>query len=290
MRLPPPRDETASAPIDPAIGRVPLLKLQPVHVSRLYAAMMARGLSAKTTRNTGLVLHRAIEQARRWGLLPLNVCSLVDLPRLARPETQALTAEEAQRVREAARGDDLEALWVMLLTTGLRQGEAIALQWSAIDLEAGVLRVVASMIRIAGEEPRLVEPKTRKSRRTIDLSADAIASLRRHRQRQSEAVIRPLTRDGFVFQRADGRPLSFTTMWKAWRRLLRKADVRLLGVYSARHTAATLLLERGVDAKTVSEMLGHSSVGFTLDVYGHVTARMSKHAANVMDDVFRTAN
>ena len=81
MRLPPPRDETASAPIDPAIGRVPLLKLQPVHVSRLYAAMMARGLSAKTTRNTGLVLHRAIEQARRWGLLPLNVCSLVDLPR-----------------------------------------------------------------------------------------------------------------------------------------------------------------------------------------------------------------
>ncbi|TMF67712.1 MAG: site-specific integrase [Chloroflexi bacterium] len=219
-----------------------------------------------------------------------NVCSLVDLPRLARPETQALTAEEAQRVREAARGDDLEALWVMLLTTGLRQGEAIALQWSAIDLEAGVLRVVASMIRIAGEEPRLVEPKTRKSRRTIDLSADAIASLRRHRQRQSEAVIRPLTRDGFVFQRADGRPLSFTTMWKAWRRLLRKADVRLLGVYSARHTAATLLLERGVDAKTVSEMLGHSSVGFTLDVYGHVTARMSKHAANVMDDLFRTAN
>jgi hypothetical protein len=172
----------------------------------------------------------------------------------------------------------------------IRQGEAIGLQWSAVDLKAGKLRVVASMIRIAGEEPRLVEPKTRKSKRAIDLSGDAIASLQRHRQRQAEAVIRPLTRDAFVFQRAEGRPLSFTTMWKAWRRLLRKAGVRMLGVHAARHTAATLLLERGVDAKTVSEMLGHSSVGFTLDVYGHVTARMSKQAANVMDDVFGSAS
>src|SRR2546428_13655869 len=128
--------------------------------------MMARGLSAKTTRNTGLVLHRAIEQARRWGLLPLNVCSLVDLPRLTRPETQALTAEEAQRVREAARGDDLEALWVMLLTTGLRQGEAIAFQWSAIDLEAGGRPVPAPEYRIAGARPRPDEPRIAKAPRT----------------------------------------------------------------------------------------------------------------------------
>ena len=103
-------------------------------------------------------------------------------------------------------------------------------------------------------------------------------------------MIRPLTRDAFGFRRGNGRPLSFTTMWKAWRRLLRKADVPPLGVHAARHTAATLLLERGVDAKTISEMLGHGSTGFTRDVYGHVTARMSKQAANVMDDLFRTAN
>lgn len=113
-------------------------------------------------------------------------------------------------------------------------------------------------------------------------------SLQRHRQRQVEAVIRPLTRDAFVFQRADRRPLPFTTMWKRWRAILRKAGVRALGVHAARHTTATLLPERGVDAKTASEMLGHSSVGFTLDVYGHVTARMSKQAANVMDDLFST--
>jgi integrase len=103
-------------------------------------------------------------------------------------------------------------------------------------------------------------------------------------------VIRPLTRDAFVFQREDGRPLSFTTMWKRWRAILRKAGVPALGVHAARHTTATLLLKRGVDAKTVSEMLGHSSVGFTLDVYGHVTARMSKQAANVMDDLFGSAS
>ncbi|HXI95280.1 MAG TPA: hypothetical protein VNG04_04090 [Candidatus Acidoferrum sp.] len=78
-------------------------------------------------------------------------------------------------------------------------------------------------------------------------------------------------------------------MWKAWRRLLRKADVRLLGVHAAT-PPQPLLVERGVDAKTVSEMLGHSSTGFTLDVYGHVTARMSPQAANVMDDLFQTAN
>ena len=142
------------------------------------------------------------------------------------------------------------------------------------------------MIRIAGEEPRLAEPKSRRSSRSIDLSADALGALRSHRQRQAEAVIRPLTRDAFVFQREDGRPLSFTTMWKRWRALLRKADVRPLGVHAARHTTATLLLERGVNPKVVSEMLGHSSVGFTLDVYGHVTERMTKQATSVMDDLF----
>jgi integrase len=272
--------------IQPALGRVPLLKLQPTHVSRMYADMLARGLSPKTVRNTGLVLHRAMEQARRWGLLPINVCSLVDLPRRVRPEMSALTADEARRVREVAREDNLEALWVVLLTCGIRQGEAVGLQWSAVDLKAGKLRVVASMIRLGGEDPRLDETKTHKSMRTIDLSADAIDALQRHRARQAANVIRPLTRDGFVFQRDDGRPLSFTTMWKLWRRLLLKSGVRPLGVHAARHTTATLLLERGVDAKTVSEMLGHSSVAFTLDVYGHVTARMSKQAANVMDDLF----
>jgi len=109
-----------------------------------------------------------------------------------------------------------------------------------------------------------------------------------NRQRQAEAVIRPLTRDAFVFQREDGRPLSFTTMWKAWRRLLRKADVRLLGVHGARHTTATLLLERGVDAKDrdARSLVGRLHLGRVRPRHGPD----EQTGASVMDDLFSTGS
>jgi integrase len=224
------------------------------------------------------VLHRALQQAVRWRLLSVNVADLVDPPRRQPPEMQALSPQEARQVLEAARDEELEALWVLALTAGLRQGELLALQWRDVDLEGGSLRVVASMVRMPGQEPVRSEPKTARSRRQVWLSDGASAALRRHRQARPSI--------GYVFAREDGRPLSTTTVWKHWQRLLRRAGVRPIRFHDSRHTAATLLLGRGVHPKIVSEMLGHATVAITLDVYSHATPAMSREAARAMDDLF----
>lgn len=266
--------------LKPALGKVPLARLQPQQVAQLYRDLLAAGKSAKTVRNTHGVLHRALEQALRWRLLPVNVADLVDPPRRTPHEMDAFSPEEARQVLAAAAGDDLEALWVLALTAGLRQGELLALRWADVDLERGSLRVVASMVRIAGQEPQLAEPKSKRSRRQVELSAGAVEALRRHREAQRVANL-----VGYVFTRADGRPLSVTTLWKRWQALLARAQVRRIRFHDARHTAATLLLSRGVHPKLVSEMLGHSTVAITLDVYSHVTPAMHREAARVMDEV-----
>lgn len=261
----------------PALRSTPLTRLQPVQLQRLYAQLLEQGKSPKTVANIHRVMHRALNQAQRWRLVVSNIADLVDPPRQRRPEMKALSPEQARLVLNAARGDDLEALWTVALTTGLRQGELLALRWPDVDLERGSLRVVASLIRIVGQEPQLAEPKSRRSRRQVELSIGAVDALRRHRAKAPSI--------GFVFARPDGRPLSITTTWKRWRRVLDRAQVPAMPFHSARHSAATLLLSRGVHPKIVSEMLGHSTVAITLDVYSHVTPVMHREAARVMDDL-----
>ncbi len=279
--------------LKPNLGRTLLARLQPQHVQRLHQDLLASGLSPKTVRNVHVTLHRALDQAQRWRLVPTNIADLVDAPRVRRQEMKALSPEEARSVLEAARDDDdLEAPWTVALTTGLRQGELLALRWPEVELERGTLRVVASLVRLAGQEPKLAEPKSQRSRRQVELSAGAVDSLQRHRAGAIEAALkagRAYDRAGFVFRRTDERPLSVTTTWKRWRRLLAAAHVPPMPFHSARHSAATLLLGRGVHPKIVSEMLGHSTVAITLDVYSHVTPAMNREAARVMDELFAQA-
>lgn len=261
----------------PALRSTHLTRLQPVQLQRLYAQRLEQGKSPKTVANIHRVMHRALNQAQRWRLVTANIADLVDPPRQRRPEMKALSPEQARTVLDAARDDDLEALWTVALTTGLRQGELLALRWPDVDLERGSLRVVARVVRIVGQEPQLAEPKSRRSRRLVELSAGAVDTLRRHRSSAPSI--------GFVFSRTDGRPLSVTTTWKRWQALLERAKVPAMPFHSARHSAASLLLSRGVHPKIVSEMLGHSTVAISLDVYSHVTPAMHREAAKVMDDI-----
>jgi integrase len=125
--------------------------------------------------------------------------------------------------------------------------------------------------------PTDAEPLRGLTERHYELSVGAVDALRRHRASTPSI--------GFVFAPSDGRPLSVTTTWKRWRALLLRAKVPAMPFHIARHSAATLLLSRGVHPKIVSEMLGHSTVAITLDVYSHVTPAMHREAARVMDDL-----
>ncbi len=217
-------------------------------------------------------LSKALKQAVRWRLIPLNVCESVTPPRIARTEIAALDTQQMKVLLKAAESTNLYALWALLATTGLRIGEALALRWDDLDLEARTLRVNRTVFR-----NEVSQPKTKSSRRTIKLSGLAIGVLRQH----------PRTAE-LVFCTGSGKPINPSNLRnRSWKRLLECAGLPpSTRLHDIRHSTATLLLSRGVPVKVVSEMLGHADVGITLSVYAHVLPDMQDEAAKAMDSVF----
>ena len=271
----------------PLLGRLPLAKLAPSHLQQLYADRLRAGLSPMTVRHLHAVLHKAFGDAVTWGLAGRNVVDAVSPPRAPRREIQTLSSEQARAFLDAASGDRLEALYVVALTTGMRQGELLGLPWSAVDLERGTVQVRGSLQRTRDNRPAIVEPKTPSSRRQVMLTRTATAALRRHRTRQLEERLRlgpAWNESDLVFTSEIGTPLSATNLVRrSFRRLLERAGLPRIRFHDLRHTAATLLLGEGQHPKLVADMLGHSRISTTLDLYSHTTPAMHREAAEVLD-------
>jgi len=272
--------------VAPALGKLPLARLQPHHLQRLYADRLKVGASPTDVRHLHSVIHHALKDGVRWGLIAHNVADLVTPPRIQRREMQTLSPEEARRFLEAAAGDRLEALYTLAITTGMRQGELLALRWQDVDLEAGTVQVRGTLQRTAAGLV-VQEPKTRTSRRLVALTGAAVAALRRHKARQLEERLRAgaVWQDtGFVFTNEIGGPLEVRNLIRrSFWPLLERAGLPRIRFHDLRHTAATLMLAQGVHPKVAAEMLGHSQVAVTLDLYSHVTPTMQRQAAAAMD-------
>jgi integrase len=272
--------------LTPTVGRVRLKALTPAHVQGLYREMQERGLSARTVEYTHAVLHRALKQAVRWSMVPRNVCDAVDVPQVRREEMHPLTPEQARRFLETARGERLEALYVVAVHAGLRPGELLALGWEDVDLDQGVMHVHRAL-----SDGEFTTPKTKRSRRRIDLSAGSIAALKKHRMRQlEERMARAgLWQDhGLVFPSSVGTPLSHRNVVRSFKAVLRRAGLpAAIRLYDLRHTCATLLLCRNVHPKYVQELLGHASIAQTLDTYSHVLPGMNGGIGDAIDEVLR---
>jgi integrase len=273
--------------IIPTLGRVKLKELTPAHVRGLYKEKL-QDLSPRSVRYVHVTLHKALKQAVHDGLIPRNVTEAVKPPQLQREEMRPLTPEQAKTLLETARAEDdrLEALYVMAVTTGLRQGELLGLKWDDVDLEAGTLQVRRTLTTAKGG-PVLSAPKTKGSRRSVKLSQTALQALRSHLERQLREIDRAgsLWREnGLIFASEVGEPLDrrYITTHR-FKPLVKRAGLPEIRFHDLRHTCATLLLSKNVNPKVVSEMLGHATIAITLDTYSHVLPDMQDSAATAMD-------
>jgi integrase len=275
--------------LKPPLGRLKLSKLTPAHVQGLYRDKLDSGLSAATVQKIHAVLHKALAQALKWNMIARNAADGVKAPRPAPEEMHPLSPDEARKLIEAVRGDKLEALYVLAVHTGMRQGELLALKWEDVDLNEGIIHIRRTLAR-SGGRIALGEPKTKGSRRPVHLTGAAVEALRNHLERQLEEIERlgDLYRDnGLVFTSQVGTLINPTNLRRrSFAPLLERAGLPQIRFHDLRHTCATLLLTRNVNPKHVQELLGHATVAITLDTYSHVIPSMGNHTARAMEDVF----
>jgi len=271
------------------LAKKPLGKLTPADLEQLYRRMTTGkaegglGLSATTAHHLHAIMHRALVKAVTKGKLARNVAQAVDedeRPVIDHHEMRVLADEDFDRFLEVIHGDRLEALFVVAIREGLRQGEILALHWRDVDLDAGALAVVGSLQgRVVGD------PKTRKSRRRVELFPETVDALREHRARQVQERLRVGTMwadNDLVFCNEFGGFLRADKVREVLHAILRRAGLPDVRFHDLRHSAATNWLAGGMHQKIASERLGHASVAITLDLYSHVTATMQREAVEAI--------
>ena len=284
--------------LEPALGHKRLSQLKVADVDAMLAAKRKAGYKPNTVRIMRAVLRRALAQAEREGLVARNVAALSQPPRIGQPEGRSLTVAQAKTLLETARGDRLEVAFVLLLTYGLRRGELLGLAWADLDREARTLDVRQAVRRRksppgedgtypdgATSRVELSELKTRRSRRVLHLTMGIVDALDAHAGRQVEergAAGDAWVDQGLIFTSSIGTPIDPDNFAKAFVRLCRSAGLGHWHPHEARHSAASVMLAQGVPLEVVSEVLGHSSIYITKDVYGHLAEGAKRDAAERM--------
>ncbi|MBS4729699.1 site-specific integrase [Mycobacterium sp. SM1] len=276
-------------------GAIRLDKLKPSDVEALVLAMRAktkpprtegedvrRALSDSTIRQTYTVLRAGLDGAVRDGLLAKNPAAAVKRPGVARTEARHLDPDAAAAVLKHAAESRYHMALVLIAATGLRRGEVLALTWDRVDLDAGLLKVAATIGRIGGQLV-VSEPKTARSRRTVPLAPAVVELLRAHKTAQADERLRAANQwrdSGLVFTTELGGPVDPRNLLRVVEVAAKAAKVEGVGVHTLRHSAAVAWLEAGVHIKAVADLLGHSSIAVTGDVYGHTSDDAARAAVD----------
>ncbi len=274
----------------PVFGHYQLVKLSPQRIQALYAQKLKEGLSAKTIGVLHAILHKAFEYAVRLNYLPRNLCDAVDVPHAEKYENQPLILEQIQQLLTCAKGHSIEAFFVLALVTGMRRGELLALKWKDINFAESTLQVRRSLIEVSGERIRESEPKTAQGRRSIYLVPLAVEVLKQHRAKQLEVRLHyadTWQEHDYIFCTSHGSPLHVTYIRNTFKSLLKKASLPNIRFHDLRHSVATLLLSIGVHPKVVQEILGHSNIRMTMDIYSSVLPSMQKDAMTKLGDALQ---
>lgn len=285
--------------IRPAMGAIKLDALNAHTIQGFYNDLSQPhgtepGLSAKTVKNIHGVLHKALQQAVKVGYLRFNPAESCELPRVERKEIKPLDDEAMSAFIKAVQGHRFETVYLTMLFTGMRRGEACGLTWDCVDLERGMIRIDKQLQNIPGQpgEYRLLSTKSGKGR-TIIAAASVVSLLKRHRAKQGLDRLRagPSWEDsGFVFTDETGHHLSPHTVYHNYKRLVEAIGLPGARLHDLRHSYAVAAIRAGDDIKTVQGNLGHHAASFTLDVYGHVTEEMKKASADRMERFIKSVS
>ncbi len=276
--------------IIPGLGKITLHKLTVQHIRAFYAGKLDEGLAPRTVIQMHMILHKALDDAMHDGLIQRNVVSLVKRPAAAKYEAQTLTVEQARKLLEFAKGHRIEGILILALTTGVRRGELLGLHWDDVDFEQKFMYIRRNLSRAKGRGAFEGETKSKTSSRRIMLSSVAVDALKEHKLRQESARLQAGEKwkeRGLVFSGTSGQFLIPETVAKLFHRILSDLGFPYMRFHDLRHSAATILLTRGVHPKVVQEILGHSSISVTMDIYSHVLPSIHGDAADGMDDAFR---
>ncbi len=279
-------EEVVRLHLVPVLGSLPLTKLRPLHIQDCYRQVLDKGRTARTVLHVHRVLRQALQQALRWQLLARNPADAVEPPRPGRYEIPALSPDQVRSLLTAADETRYGALIQAAIMTGLRQGELLGLRWRDVDLEASTLSVRQSCQWLPRQGFTFRQPKTHRSARPVALPPSTVERLRQHRSQQLEErlALGPAYEDNdLVFASPLGPPIHPNTLHVGWRRIVKAAGPGHVRFHDLRHAHASLMLQQGVHPKIVSERLGHSGVGITLDTYSHVLPGLQAEAAAQLD-------
>lgn len=275
--------------LTPMLGRYRLDKLEVQHGQEMVAKLSKPDASGKrraprTIRNIVATLRTALEQAKVEGLVTRNIAADIRLPKMPPPELETITADGVRALLVAVRGERLEALFWVLALLGIREGEALALQWDDVDLERGIIRVTHSLRRLKQDDgPSKLTRKTTKKHKQLTFTVPPVLVrvLKRHKAHQDEeATVDGWQDHGYVFTSERGTPIDAQNfVSRTFKPALERTGLpRAVRVHDLRHATATLLISLGTDPKTVSAILGHSSAAFTMGTYVNALPSLSAPA------------
>lgn len=274
-----------------ALGKTKLVNVKSMDLQQFYNGKIRNGYSSKTVRGIKVILNEALDMAFKFRMISENPNQFTTLPKKIRYEAKVLTAREVKKIVNEAKEDELYPIVVTTIYTGMRKGEIMALMWENVDFEEHKIFVKYNLCRILDEEPdekghyhvsyHIMDPKNKKSVRMIPMLDEVYDALIEQKRRQD--IIKETYKDiyldqGLIFADMTGHYLPQRPFMDDYHRFLGRYGISNIRFHDLRHTFASLLIESGVSLKLVQELLGHSTITTSMDIYGHVSDRMKERA------------
>ncbi|MCF6409013.1 tyrosine-type recombinase/integrase [Pseudalkalibacillus salsuginis] len=287
--------------IIPYFGHKNLSQIKPIDIVNFLEHLQEEGqrqdgksgvLSSSSVEYNHRILRNIFSRAVEWQLIKKSPVETVKKPKRIQKETSVFSQKEATEVFTHLRKE--KPMWrimvILALTTGMRRGELLGLEWKNVDLEKGTIQIKQTLT-YTNKQHIVKEPKTKNSIRMVSLPASLIEALKTYKHFTNKERMKAGDHwEGgnyyFLFSSWHGKPLHPSSVTTWWKRFINKNNLRYIRFHDLRHTSATLLINQGVHAKTISSRLGHADIRTTMNIYGHALQEADQEAANHFDSFF----